>query len=130
MKGINIIYWIATGLLCALMLFSAVGGFIPNPQGTAMMEHIGYGPHVLPFLSVAKIFGIVALLVPKFPRLKEWAYAGFSFDLIGAIYSFIVAGDPVSQWAFLLFGCVLIAVSYIYWHKKMQLRSPTIQYAH
>ena len=123
MKRTNIIYWTTTGLLCALMLFSAIGGFIPNPQGTAMMQHIGYGPHVLPFLSVAKILGIIALLVPRFPRLKEWAYAGFTFDLLGAMYSFIMAGDPVSQWAFLLLGLVLIALSYIYWHKKYQLRS-------
>ena len=123
MKKINIIYWTATGLLCVLMLFSAIGGLIPNPQGTAMMEHIGYGPHILPFLSVAKILGIVALLVPRFPRLKEWTYAGFTFDLLGAIYSFIVAGDPVSNWAPLLLGLVLVALSYIYWHKKHQLRT-------
>lgn len=122
MKKVNIIYWIATGLLVVLMLFSAISGLRPNEQTSAMMEHIGYGPHVLPFLSVAKILGVIALLLPKLPRLKEWAYAGFTFDLLGAVYSFMAVGDPFKNWAPILIGFVLIAVSYIYWHKKFSGR--------
>lgn len=122
MKKVNIIFWTSTILLAAFMLMSAIGGLVPNPKGAEMMKHIGYGPHVLPFLSVLKILGIIALLVPKFPRLKEWAYAGFTFDLLGAVYSFIAVGDPVSTWGMLLLGFVFIAVSYIYWHKKLALQ--------
>ena len=123
MKKVNIIYWVSTSLLILSMAFSAIMGFVVNPQNTAMMQHIGYGPHVLPLLSVLKILGIIALLVPKFPRLKEWAYAGFTFDLTGAVYSFIAVGDPVSNWAPILLGFVFIAVSYTYWYKKVALLS-------
>ena len=120
MKKANIFYWIFTGLLCALMLFSAVGGLTGGKDGVAMMQHIGYGPHVLPFISVAKILGVIALLVPGFPRLKEWAYAGFTIDLAGAMYSFIAVGDPASSWMFLIIGFLLIAGSYIFYHKRLR----------
>jgi hypothetical protein len=120
MKKINIFYWIFTGLLAALMLFSAVTGLMGNPDGDAMMKHLGYGSYVLPFLSVAKILGVIAILVPGYPRIREWAYAGFTFDVVGAIYSFYKVGDPVSSWAPLIIGLVLIAVSYILYHKKMR----------
>jgi len=121
MKKVNTIYWIFTGLLSLGMLFSAVGGFVPNPQSTAMMQHIGFGPHVLPLLSFLKVLGVIALLIQRFPRLKEWAYAGFTFDLLGAVYSFIMAGDPVKNWAPILLGFVLVFGSYIFWHKKLRL---------
>lgn len=123
MKKVNIIYWIFTILLVASMLFSAIGGFKPTPEANAMMKHIGFGPHVLPLLSVLKVLGCIALLVPGFVRLKEWAYAGFTFDLIGAVYSFIAVGDPVMMWAPILLGFVFIAMSYIYWHKKLKLKA-------
>ena len=123
MKKVNLIYWIFTILLVVSMLFSAIGGFMPTPEGNAMMKHIGFGPHVLPLLSVLKILGSIALLVPGFARLKEWAYAGFTFDLLGAVYSFIAVGDPVMMWAPILLGFVFIAMSYIYWHKKLKLKA-------
>jgi hypothetical protein len=124
MKKTNIFYWIFTGLLCALMLFSAVGGLMGGKDSVAMMQHIGYGSHVLPFISVAKVLGVIALLVPGFPRLKEWAYAGFTIDLAGAMYSFIAVGDPVSAWGFLIIGFLLIAGSYIFYHKRLKASSP------
>jgi len=123
MKKVNLIYWIATGLFTAFMTLSGVFGLIPNPQGVTMMQHIGYGPHVLPFLSVAKLLGVIALLIQKFPRLKEWAYAGFAFDLLGAMYSFIAVGDSFTNCIGMLIGLVLLAISYIYWHKKWKLKT-------
>lgn len=122
MKKINIIYWIFTGLLILLMAFSAIGSFIPNPQGAAMLKQLGYQPYIIHFLSVAKILGIIAILTPGFRRLKEWAYAGFTFDLLGAIFSFISTGFPFSAWAPIILGLIFIAGSYIYWHKKLKLQ--------
>lgn len=113
----KITYWIFTGLLIALMLFSAVGSFFPNPQGEAMMKAIGYPYNVLHLLAVAKILGSIALLVPGFSRLKEWAYAGFAFDLIGATYAFLIIGTPVADVAFMLVGLVLVFGSYFFYHK-------------
>jgi len=120
MKKINIIYWISTGLIIILMLWSAIGSFIENKQGAQMMATMGYRPYVFHFLAVAKVLGIIALLTPGFPRLKEWAYAGFAFDMIGAAYSMYVSynGDA-GKWAPMLIFLAVLAVSYIYYHKKL-----------
>lgn len=117
MKTTKILYWVFTILLVALMLMSAVTSFFPNPQGVAMMKQIGYPYNVLTLLAVAKILGSIALLVPGFPRLKEWAYAGFTFDLVGAIYAFASIGIPVINYSFMLVGLVFVFGSYICYHK-------------
>jgi uncharacterized membrane protein YphA (DoxX/SURF4 family) len=122
MKTTKIIYWILTGLLVILMLFSAISSLRPNPQGIAMMEHLGYPYNVLQLLAVAKILGVIAILIPGFPRLKEWAYAGFTFDLCGAIFAGLCAGDPVSQWIPVMVGILLIFGSYIFYHKLKRPR--------
>jgi hypothetical protein len=123
MKTTKITYWVFTILLIVLMLFSALGSLKPTPEGIAMMQHIGYPYNVLQLLSVAKILGIIAILTPGFPRLKEWAYAGFTFDLCGALYAGLMAGDPLSQWIFVIAGLVLVFGSYIFYHK---LRKPRL----
>ena len=120
MKKTKIIYWIFTILLIAMMLMSAVTSFMPNPQSEAMMQSIGYPYNVLYLLAVAKILGVIALLVPGFSRLKEWAYAGFTFDLIGAVYAFLMVGTPLADTAFMLVGLVLVFGSYIYHHKLLK----------
>ena len=116
-KGTKIAYWIVTILMIILMLFSAVSSFTENPQGVALMQHLGYPMNVLRLLAVAKILGIIAILVPGFPRLKEWAYAGFTFDLIGALHAGLAAGDPLMQWLFVIVGIALVLASYFLYHK-------------
>jgi hypothetical protein len=126
MKKINIIYWISTGLILALMLWSAIGSFTDNPEGVKVMTHLGYHAYLGHFLGVAKILGIIAILTPGFPRLKEWAYAGFAFDMIGATYSMYASGDPASQWGFMFIFLALLACSYIFYHKKLKLKATSI----
>lgn len=116
-KAAKIAYWTFTILMIILMLFSAVSGFTKNPDGEAMMQHIGYPMSVLRLLGVAKILGVIAILVPGYPRLKEWAYAGFVFDLTGALHAGLAVGDPLVQWSFVLFGLILIFGSYFLYHK-------------
>lgn len=119
MKKTTTIYWVFTGLLAALMLMSSVPDIMVVPQAVTMVSnHLGYPHYIIPFLGVAKLLGVVAILVPGFGRLKEWAYAGFTFDLAGAMYSAIAVGDPASAWLPILIGCALIACSYIFYHKK------------
>lgn len=118
---INVIYWITTGLTLAMMLFSAASSFMENPEGTKMMETIGYRPYVFHFLAVAKVLGAIAILTPGFPRLKEWAYAGFTFDLVGATYSFYASGFAFKDMAFMLVLLALLACSYIFYHKRLKL---------
>ena len=120
MKKTNIFYWIFTGLLAVLMLFSAIGGLMGGADSAALFKHLGYPLSLLTFLSVAKLLGVVAILVPGYPRVREWAYAGFTFDLLGAMYSFIAVGDPVSSWLPLIIGLLLIAASYTLYHKRLR----------
>lgn len=124
MKTTKILYWVFTILLIALMLFSALGTFFSSEQGRAFGVQFGYPFYVLQFLAVAKILGIIALLVPGFPRIKEWAYAGFTFDLLGALYSFYMLHKfPIVQWApMLIFGLILIFGSYITYHKLLSAK--------
>jgi hypothetical protein len=97
MKRDEMIYWGLTGLFCAA--FTA-GGLAHVTRAEAMAESmaaLGFPLYVMSILGVAKLLGVVALLVPGQPFLKEWAYAGFAFDLLGAIASHLFAGDPASS---------------------------------
>jgi len=116
-KKNKIIYWIFTGLLAALMIFSGIANAMVTPESVALFQHLGYPVYISAFLGIAKLLGVVAILVPRFPRLKEWAYAGFTFDITGALYSSISSGDPASGWAMLFIGYIIIFGSYFYYHK-------------
>lgn len=120
-KTIKIIYWILTGLV---IIFMGVGAFfdaIAVPEAVAYVTKLGYPAYIVPFLGVAKLLGILAILIPGLPKVKEWAYAGLTFDLIGALYSHIMMGYSVGGWAPLLVGLFLIVGSYIFYHKKALL---------
>ncbi|MCM3673083.1 MULTISPECIES: DoxX family protein [Peribacillus] len=120
MKKIKIIYWIFTGLLVALMVLGSIPDIMSVPDAVALFDHLGYPTYLLPFIGIAKLLGVVAILIPGFPRIKEWAYAGFVFDLTGAMYSSISVGDPASGWLLFIIGYILIAGSYIYHHKILK----------
>ncbi|MGE7759600.1 DoxX family protein [Peribacillus sp. NPDC097895] len=123
MKKTKIIYWIFTGLLVILMGLGSIPDIMSVPDAVDLFTHLGYPTYLLPFLGIAKLLGIVAILVPGFPRIKEWAYAGFVFDLTGALYSSISVGDPASGWLIFIIGYILIAVSYIFHHKIIKSAS-------
>src|SRR5258707_10251361 len=115
MKKTKILYWVFTGLLAVFMLFSSVPDIMVVPDAISIVTtHLGYPKYIIAFLGVAKLLGVIAILVPGFPRLKEWAYAGFVFDLSGAMYSSIAVGDPASAWGFFPIFFGLIACSYIF----------------
>jgi hypothetical protein len=100
-KRNKIIYWIATiwlslGMLStgAVQLFKVKGD---SPGSIDSMTHLGYPIYFVTILGVCKILGVVALLIPKFPLLKEWAYAGFFFMMSGAVFTHIAAGNSMSE---------------------------------
>lgn len=87
MKRLNLIYWIVTGLFAAFMIFSSVSNVTSSPDAVAFLsDHLGYPAYIIPFLGMAKILGSIAILIPSFRRIKEWAYAGLFFDLSGAFF--------------------------------------------
>ncbi|MGV9011445.1 MAG: DoxX family protein [Flavobacteriales bacterium] len=124
MKRINIIYWIITVLFSAFMIFSSIGGITLDPRAVELMhDHLGYPNYFIQWISVCKLIGAVAILLPMVPaRLKEWAYFGFFVDLLTALISFIAVGDPIADWApMLLFVAVLVA-AYAVYHKRNSMR--------
>lgn len=124
MKKTNIIYWVSTIIFAALMLFSAIPDAMSSPDAVTFMKGLGYPLYFIPFIGIVKIIGVVAVLLPLPSRLKEWAYAGLAFDLMGAIYSIVAAtisaGQKLdSKMAFMLIWVIPGIVSYIFYHKKL-----------
>ncbi len=118
MKRTKMLYWTFTILFSAFMVMSAIPDVLSMPIAIkGMHEGLGYPLYFIPFIGVAKLLGIVAILVPGFPRLKEWAYAGLSFDLAGATYSIIASGQPASAWAFMILPIALAVSSYLFYQK-------------
>lgn len=103
-KRNKIIYWISTiwlalGMLATgtLQLFKVKAEGAVAPPGVDGITHLGYPIYFLTILGIWKILGVVALLIPKFPLLKEWAYAGFFFAMSGAAFSHIALGDSMYE---------------------------------
>jgi uncharacterized membrane protein YphA (DoxX/SURF4 family) len=120
-KRNKIIYWISTlwlasGMLASglLQLFKAKAEGSSAPPGVEGIAHLGYPVYFLTILGIWKILGVVALLLPKFPLLKEWAYAGFFFLETGAVFSHIATGDAANELFPSLLLLVLTAVSWYF----------------
>lgn len=118
-KKTKIIYWIFTGLFAAFMTMASIPDILSVPDAVAVFKHLGYPTYLLPFIGIAKILGVIAVLIPGFQRIKEWAYAGLCFDLLGALYSSIAVHDPISGITPAVIGLVLLVGSYIFYHKKL-----------
>lgn len=123
MKKIKVIYWIFTSLFAFVMLSSSIPDIISHPVAIEGFRKMGYPTYLLPFIGLAKLLGVFAILVPGFPRIKEWAYAGLLIDLLGATYSIIASGEPASAWSFMAVPLFLAIVSYTYYHKKERAKS-------
>ena len=120
-KTIPILYWVFTILFVLLMLFSAMGGIKPNADTIKLMhDGLGYPVYFISFISIAKLMGCIAILIPGFSRIKEWAYAGLFFDLAGAIYSGIAVSGKFDPMMLAMLAWVIPGIlSYYFWHRKM-----------
>jgi hypothetical protein len=118
-KRNTIIFWISTSLFCAFMLSSAIPNILSSAEWVAIFDQLGYPQYLLPFLGVAKLLGVVGLLIPGLNRIKEWAYAGFFFDLVGATYSAVVAFGFDPQMLVMLVPFGMGTLSYVYHHKRI-----------
>jgi hypothetical protein len=112
-KYSNLLYWIVTGLMAAFMLFASIPDILQISQAVSIFGHLGYPRYLLPFLGTAKALGVVAVLLPGVPRLKEWAFAGLVFDLAGALYSHLSVGDGPSVWMPAVIGLLLVTGAYV-----------------
>lgn len=120
MKKTKITYWVLTGLFAFVMLGSAIPDIMVVPMAVQGFKEMGYPAYLIPFLGWAKLFGVVAILIPGFPRIREWAYAGLFFDLLGATYSVANSGKTIGEWSPMLFFIALGFGSYLFYHKKLK----------
>ena len=112
MKKDKIIYWVTTGIIILIMLFSIYKIYTP------LWEHLGFPDYFRTELVVVKILGLIVLLIPQIPaRIKEWAYAGFGIVLISASVAHFSTGDPILNVVEPLGFFVILAVSNVYLHK-------------
>jgi len=117
-KNSKALCWIVTGLMAAFMLSASIPDLLRIPEAVAIFGHLGYPSYLLPFLGTAKTLGVVVVLVPRFRRLKEWAFAGLVFDLIGALYSHLSVGDSPSGWMPAVIGLILVGGSYLSYRRR------------
>jgi len=115
-KRNKIIYWISTAWLALGMLSVGMGQIFKMKEaqgGEDMIIHLGYPAYFLTIIGVWKILGVVAVLIPKFPLLKEWTYAGFFFVMSGAAISHIASGDSVST---IFPSLLLVILTVVSWY--------------
>ena len=108
----KIAYWVSTGLIAAMSLFAGYAYVSGSPQAVQGFAHVGYPAQLRVLLGIAKVLGAITLLVPGVARLKEWAYAGFTFAWIAAIVAHYLAGDGPRALAPLVL-LILLAISYV-----------------
>jgi hypothetical protein len=109
-------YWIVTAIFCLQMGFTAYAQ-LTLPQVASMFNELGYPAYFRVAISWAKLAGIAVLLAPAPGRLKEWAYAGFAFDLGFALVSHFSVGHPAAAWGWAAGTGVLWALSYFLWRR-------------
>lgn len=118
-KTQGILYWVFTGLFSFFMLGSAIPDILSVEMAKQGFASIGLPAYLLPFLGWAKTAGVAAILIPGFAKIKEWAYAGLIFDLLGAMYCIAAAGKPASDWAGIILPLTIGFISYFYYRKKL-----------
>lgn len=122
-KSHKITYWIATVWLALGMLSTGIVQLMQIPEELDLMSRLGYPAYFLIILGVWKILGVIAVLTPKFPIVKEWAYAGFFFAMSGAVFSHFAVGSEAKEY----FGPVLLIVlTVVSWYFRPQSRKAAI----
>ena len=126
MKNSKTLYWVITGTFSGIFLISGTLYFIQAPLFVAKMSELGLPLFLLRLLGTAKIAGALTLILPKAPaRLKEWAYAGFTFNLIGAFWSHVAVHGFSPDMLLILMLIGLLVGSYISWQKLNSKRAIT-----
>jgi hypothetical protein len=116
MKRLTIAFWVVNGLFAGFIALGAIPDAISIPEAVELFDRLGYPRYLLPFLGIAKLLGAAAVLLPVPRTIKEWAYAGLTFDLVGALYSGLVTRDPA--WWGPVLPLILLVPAYILYRKR------------
>lgn len=122
MKKDRLIFWITTGIFGVMMLFSAFNYFF-NEEVKSSFVHLGFPDYFRIELGIAKMLGALTLLLPMMPdKIKQFAYAGFTINLLSAAIAHMASGDPLSVSITPLVFLGILTVSYVY-YEKLKYRS-------
>jgi DoxX-like family len=116
MKAPKIAYWVATALLALMMTFSAYA-YLTQADIKMAFVRLGFPDYFRVELAIAKFLGAVVLLTPVAGRVKEWAYSGFAITFISAFVAHLAVGDPAAMWMGPVVALILLAVSYVTFHR-------------
>jgi hypothetical protein len=123
MKTTKILYWVFTILFSIVMFGSGIPALLKTADEVkGIHDGLGFPVYFIPFIGLAKMLGVIAILIPGYPRIKEWAYAGLTFDLIAATYAMYCVPPPQGAWYFMFIFLALAAAAYIYYHKMLALK--------
>jgi uncharacterized membrane protein YphA (DoxX/SURF4 family) len=102
-------YWVVTVIIALESLAGGIADILQEPRYISSLSHLGYPAYFAIILGVWKLLAVVAILIPRYPRLKEWAYAGLVFQFTGAIYSNIIIGEgAIALLAPFIFLCLVV----------------------
>ena len=116
-KSVRVIYWITTVLFALFMLFGGVTEVMQNPTAVEGIVSLGYPAYFLMILGIAKVLGSIAIVQNKYKTIKEWAYAGFTIDILSASASLAYSGAGIGFSLFPLVFLAVMFVSYASWKK-------------
>jgi len=117
-----IAYWVTTALVVFELALGGVWDILRVPQVRDLIERLGYPSYFPVILGIWKLLGAVALVIPRFPRLKEWAYAGVLFDLTGAVASLLASG--LADAGTIVYPIVMTGVAVASWALRPPSRRP------
>lgn len=122
-KKLNITYWAVTGTFAAyIIIITSLPSVMMDKQSVALIsEQLGYPEYFIPFTGIAKILGCIVILIPGYPKIKEWAYAGLCFDLVAATYSIVAVFGLDITIIIMLLHFVVLFWSYYLSTKKYPL---------
>lgn len=120
-KTIKIKYWITLVLFAGFMLVDGISGIAQVEQGKEILVHLGYPVYLLTITGIAKLLGSITLFQPKFRTLKEWAYAGFTINFLGAFASRLFVHDSIMEIISPLLFLAFMLLNYYLWKKTQQI---------
>lgn len=121
-KTIKITYWTATVIFALMMFMDGVSGVMRPQVGIEIMNHLGYPVYFMTISGVAKILGAIAIAQTRFQTIKEWAYAGFAINFIGAFASRAFSGDSTFEVIFPIIILAVMFVPYYFWKRYEQVK--------
>ena len=114
----KLLYWIPTVLAALFLGAGALADALRVEGALTLIRHLGYPDYFATMIGIAKLLGVVALLLPVPRTLREWAYAGFTFDLIGAAISQATVGDPIGEVLIPVITLAVVHLSYWAWRQR------------